>query len=130
MNKNGEVLEEVLSLAEYNLCVHNNEYPTYFQFKSSYTKILDIFISSTTLTKKITHFEVLTDHKMESDHAPIFCTLNFDKVFKISQRETKQRWNFRKANWNKFRENIYNIESGINSWEMNQNLEEIAIDGN
>ena len=98
LNKNGEVLEEVLSLAEYNLFVFNNESPTYFKFKSSYTEMLDLFLSSTThmankifMANKISHFEVLTDHKMESDHASIFCTLNFDKAFKIFQRETKQR---------------------------------------
>ena len=46
--------------------------------------------------------------------------------FKNFKKLTFKNWNFRKANWNKFRENFDTIESWINSWGMNQNLEEIV----
>ena len=67
LNKNGEILEEVLSLAESNLCVLNVESPTFFQFKRGFSDILNIFLYSKTLANKMFYFNVLTDHKMDSD---------------------------------------------------------------
>ena len=39
-NKNGKILEEILSL-ELDLCVINDETPTYFKFYSDYSEILE-----------------------------------------------------------------------------------------
>ena len=50
----------------------------------------------------------------------------FWNCFLIQFLKTFKNWNFRKVNWNKFRENFETIESWINSWGMNQNLEEIV----
>ena len=71
LNKNGEVLKEVQSPAENNLNVLNAESPTFFQFKSGYTEILDLFLSSTALANEMSYFKVLTEHKMDSDYSPI-----------------------------------------------------------
>ena len=60
---------------------------------------------------------------MDSDHDPIVCILEFDKVFRISPRGTSQRFNFRKANWDKFREGFEKIEQE-NEWDGSK-LEEI-----
>ena len=61
---------------------------------------------------------------MESYHAPIFYTLYFDKAFTFSRRDTKQRLDLSKANWNKFRENFNTIGSEIKSLRVDRNFEE------
>ena len=104
LNKNGEVLEEVLSLEENNLCVLNDESPTFFQFKSGLTEILDLFLSYTAMAKKFPILRSLPITKW------ILTMLQFDKIFRISSRGTSQRFNFRKANWYKFREGFERIE--------------------
>ena len=50
----------------------------------------------------MTHFEVLSDYLMGSDHAPILCTLGFNKSFRADLKRPEPRFNFKKADWNKF----------------------------
>jgi len=40
-------------------------------------------LCSSLLADKISHFEVLSDHRMGSDHAPILCTLGVEKEFRV-----------------------------------------------
>ena len=81
-DKNGKVLEEILS-SDLDLVVLNDHSHTYFQFKSDYSELLDLFICSSRLANSMSHFEVLTDYLMESDHAPIMCVLDLKKDFRI-----------------------------------------------
>ena len=98
---NGKVLDEVLS-SNLDLCVLNDNSPTYFKFKSDYSEILDLMLCSTRLANKVSHFEVLCDLKMGSDHAPVECTLSLDKSFRIQVGTLEPRFNFSKADWNKY----------------------------
>ena len=50
----------------------------------------------------MSHFEVLSDFKMDSDHAPVECTLSLDKSFRIQVGTLEPRFNFSKADWNKY----------------------------
>ena len=50
----------------------------------------------------MSHFEVLTDSLMGSDHAPIMCVLSFNNCFKIDVKTPESRFNFNKADWNRY----------------------------
>jgi hypothetical protein len=50
----------------------------------------------------MTHFEVLSDYLMGSNHAPILCTLDFNKSFRAELKRPEPRFNFKKADWKKF----------------------------
>ena len=50
----------------------------------------------------MSNFEVLTDHRMGSDHAPILCTLSLSKAFRIDSKPSEPRFNFKKADWKKY----------------------------
>ena len=77
-DQSGHVLDLVLT--DTSFVIHNNEIPTYYQFrsnirlsvqKSQYSEILDLAISSSNISNRIRNFEVLTKHNMTSDHCPI-----------------------------------------------------------
>ena len=59
-------------------------------------------LCSSLLADKISHFEVLSDHRMGSDHAPILCTLGVEKEFRVGVTAPEPRFNFNKADWNKY----------------------------
>ena len=50
----------------------------------------------------MSHFEVLTEHRMGSDHAPIMCTLSLNAAFRVDTKTPDIRFNFKKADWNKY----------------------------
>ena len=65
-----------------------------------------------------TEIKVLDD--IGSDHRPILTTVNLDKP---SPKETRKTlWNFRKANWEKFREET---DTGFNNINYNRPIEEV-----
>ena len=49
LDKNGRVLDDVLS-SELDLCILNDESPTYFRHRNEYSELLDLFICSSRLT--------------------------------------------------------------------------------
>ena len=81
LDMNGKVLDDILS-SDLDLCVLNDQTPTYFTFRNNnnYSEILDLMLSSTRLANKMSHFEVLTDSLMGSDHAPIMCILSLNPL--------------------------------------------------
>ena len=130
LDNNGKILDEILS-SEIDLCVLNNQEPTYFQFKSDYSEILDLFLCSSSLANKMSHFEVLTDHRMGSDHAPILCILSLNKAFRIDVKIPEPRFNFRKADWNKYGhvldQMIGEIDSGVEITDLNEVFSSLII---
>jgi exonuclease III len=126
LDANGRVLEEVIN-SESNLCVLNEpSRPTYFRFnnnskKVDYSKILDLFLCSNSLANKMTSIEVLTDSKMGSDHAPVRCTLAFNKDFRQDPVEIEPRFNFTKADWVLFGSELDGMITEINC----ENLDDI-----
>ena len=100
---NGNVLDQILD--ELDLVVINDDStPTYFQFKSDHTEILDLILSSASVACNVNNLEVLTDQVMDSDHAPVLCYVKLDGPSHNKTRTSKARFNFNKANWNLFRE--------------------------
>jgi hypothetical protein len=97
-DSNGKVLEEILS-TDSELVVLNDESPTYFRFKSDYTEILDLFICPPNIANSMLNFEVLVEHMMSSDHAPIMCTLGLKKNFRVDIKPSEPKFNFNKADW-------------------------------
>jgi hypothetical protein len=45
------------------------------------------------------NFEVLVEHRMSSDHAPIMCTLGLKKNFRLEIKPSEPKFNFNKADW-------------------------------
>ena len=113
-DQSGEVLDLVLT--DTSFVIHNNEIPTYYQFRSDirlnkelfqniaqYSEILDLAISSSNLTNRIRNFEVLTDHNMTSDHCPISFNVQLSENQTLDSIDSKSRLNFAKADWPLFR---------------------------
>ena len=61
------------------------------------------------VANRISKFEVLTEEKMGSDHAPVMCTLILEKSFKHDLNNNINRFNFTKADWNKYGHNLDEI---------------------
>ena len=97
-DSNGKVLEEILS-TDPNLVVLNDESPIYFKFKSDYMDILDLFICPSKIANSMTNFEVMVEHLMNSDHAPIMCTLGLKKNLRIESKPPEPKFNFNKTDW-------------------------------
>ena len=103
--KNGSVLDEILS-SNLDLILLNDQSPTYFQFKSDYTEKLDLILCSALLANKVSSFNVLSNYKMTSDHAPIQCILKMKKNFRLESIIREPRFNFNKADWSLFSKNL------------------------
>ncbi len=97
-DSNGKVLEEILS-TDSELVVLNDESPICFRFKSDYSEILDLFICPPNIANSMLNFEVLVEHMMSSDHAPIMCTLGLKKNFRLDIKPSEPKFNFNKADW-------------------------------
>jgi len=101
LDENGKVLEHILS--ELELTVINDLTPTYYSHSNEkYSEILDIMLCTSQVANRISKFEVLTEEKMGSDHAPVMCTLRLEKSFKHDLTSNINRFNFTKADWNKY----------------------------
>ena len=61
----------------------------------------------------VSHFEVLNDDLMGSDHAPIMCTLVHNKKFKNFKKRQHARFNFQKADWLTFGRALDNLTSQL-----------------
>ena len=97
-DSNGKILEEILS-SDIDLVVLNDESSTYFRYKSDYSEILDLFICPTKIANSMLSFEVLVEHLMGSDHAPIMCSLGLSKNFRAAIKPAQPKFNFNKADW-------------------------------
>ena len=79
----------------------------------------------------MSHFQVLTDHRMGSDHAPILCILSLNKAFRIDIKKQEPRFNFRKADWNKYGnvldQMIGEIDSGVEISDLNEVFSSLII---
>jgi hypothetical protein len=67
---------------ENDLLVLNNRDPTYFSHSiKDYSEILDLALCSPSAASKLIEFEVLSDMRMGSDHAPISTHFAFSPRF-------------------------------------------------
>ena len=74
----------------------------------------------------VSHFEVLNDDLMGSDHAPIMCTLVHNKKFKNFKKRQHARFNFQKADWLTFGRALDNLTSQLDLEKVSE-LNEIFI---
>ena len=94
----------------------NNKESTHYNFngKTNINNILDLCIISTNLYNKFISFEVLKDEDMTSDHLSYVVSFNFinnntrwsESNSKQPMQNTFKRYNFKKADWNKFRNQL------------------------
>ena len=66
--------------------------------------------------KHTSNFEVLTDYTMGSDHAPIICNINLKTFRGLKSNTNEVRYNFKKADWEKYKEFI---NRGISELDSN-----------
>ena len=97
-DSNGKVLEEILS-SDTDLVVLNDEPPTYSRYKSDYSEILDLFICPSKLANSMLSYEVMTEHMMSSDHAPIMSILGLKNFFRVEIKPAVPKFNFNKTDW-------------------------------
>ncbi|RNA29072.1 RNA-directed DNA polymerase from mobile element jockey-like [Brachionus plicatilis] len=99
-NENGSLLEKIIN--ELDFSVINDKCPTYNIFNRNYFEILDLFLVSSSLIDKVTDFSVLNSQDMTSDHFPIEASFSID--YQIKSKSTSRRFNYKKANWQLFRD--------------------------
>ena len=105
-NKNGLILENIID--ENNLIVMKNQEPTYKKFNSDYKEILDLVICTPALIPLMDKITVFDDQSMGSDHFPMLVKYHIDPDSdnSIKKKTTNLNFNFAKADWNKFKENL------------------------
>ena len=105
-------MDDILS-SDLDLYVPNDVFPTYFQFNSENSEIVDLMLCSSLMTNTISHFEVLSDHRMGSNHVTILCTLRVQKRVKS--------WAYcSKANWNKYGKILDEIIDQVDSEHISE----------
>jgi len=101
-NDDGLVLEKIL--LKHSFIIANNKEITHIPFQQDHQPdILDLAITSPGLGRKVSDFEVISNHSMQSDHLPIKIVIN-DSGLVTETENAKPFFNFTKADWNKFYE--------------------------
>jgi len=130
-NQNGSILNEFIQNS--NVILANNQDITYFRPHSDYKEILDIILVSKNFHRYCLDFEVKYECSLESDHYPVelkiqpfYKTTVADVTNTLSKPEEKKEaiLNYSKANWDKFRSkldeiNIDHIMTSLNVDEIN-----------
>ena len=101
-NPSGAKLVDILE--KVNGIIINDNSPTYHNAGTGYLDILDLCICSPWMASKSLSFEVQHDIDMDSDHLPICATFSIGhKKSKEVELSEKRSYNFKKANWIKYR---------------------------
>ncbi|XP_064862156.1 probable RNA-directed DNA polymerase from transposon BS [Oncorhynchus nerka] len=104
-NTSGRVLRDILDST--NLAILNTNEPTHIHSANSTADILDLVLCSPDLAAKLLSFSV--SHDVGSDHLPVLASFSLQ----LQQAPEKQRYNYKKADWDKYRncitDNITNI---------------------
>ena len=95
-DKHGEILEGMLS--KNNLIVHNDGQPT----RRGKSSIIDLIISSSTLSNVVASCDTLSHEVVRSDHIAILTELSIDK--KTDSDGTRNIRSFKKADWHAWKE--------------------------
>ena len=121
LDSSGRVLNNVLN--DSNLTILNDLSPTYFRFASDYEEILDLLLATIQISVNLKSFKVLSEHMMDSDHAPLMCEIGFKGERHVLRNEILLRFNFNKANWLIFRSILFNKAS----LKYNADLEDYSV---
>lgn len=103
---NGEAVEEMMN--DRMLVCLNNGYGTRINIYKNETSCIDLTLVDRKIASRC-EWEIDQSTSMGSDHFPITCAVDIE--FKIEQSYVPQRWNFKKADWEKFVERCGNGES-------------------
>lgn len=115
-NPSGQALYN--QLLNSNFTIINDDQPTYQNYASNNTEILDLFIVSSQLVNKCNNFQVL-DNDMGSDHYPMIVDLQYQQV---QQQPSEIRLNYRRTNWDKYRQVL---DQQIVTQQLNQPIDDI-----
>lgn len=96
-DRNGRVIEEIIE--DLNLVVLNSGEGTRYDVNTGKSSALDLSIVSAQLGVRV-EWKMLIDEEMGSDHFPIILTI--DGKTKIDEQVQEERWDYKKANWEKF----------------------------
>ncbi|RNA31969.1 hypothetical protein BpHYR1_008483 [Brachionus plicatilis] len=100
--------------------------PTFHLANRDYYEILDLYISSPNLLDKIDDFKVLYDWDMTSDHYPVQLKLNSNYISINQASLEKFSYDFKRADWVKFKSLLCNSQyEDCSDLEFN-NIEAIA----
>lgn len=129
-NANGQILYNIID--EHELVLLNNGEHTHNRFqKKGGSDILDLFICSRNLADKVSNFYVEEDN-MTSDHFPIVIEMDFYPDRALGRKV--DRFNFNRANWTLFKEELinyceshYNDDSDIEIEQLNKNLSDCIL---
>ncbi|CAF1151742.1 unnamed protein product, partial [Brachionus calyciflorus] len=116
INENGKILENILDNPRFLLS--NDDSRTFFLNHRDYSSILDLFIISSNLGPFLNSFNVFEDDLL-SDHFPIQLDLGFQ--FSEIDKNTKKKFNFKRADWEKFKSILGKSEINLDS----DNIDEI-----
>ncbi|RNA24502.1 RNA-directed DNA polymerase from mobile element jockey-like, partial [Brachionus plicatilis] len=126
-NENGLILEEIFS--KLNLSAINDTTPTYNRFKTDHFEVLDLFLIPSSLSDKVLDFKVLLDHDMLSDHFPIQTCISTEYL--IAVESLKTTLNFKKANWELYRDLLKSSNQQISSFtnidDINKHISEKIV---
>lgn len=104
-NRNSQILEQINQF-DNSIFIKNQE-NTYKSFQDSSQDILDYFVCSTNLLDNFISLNVLKNYQMESDHYPMLVKFGIEYNSKeFSNHELDYKYNFSKANWEKFKNNL------------------------
>ena len=90
-NSNGKKLEDLLEAVDI-ACVKNKK-PTHMCYSTGKLDILDIILTSSNLTDKITHLEI-HQNELHSDHFPVLFEIEGFKTEILSKAEKTKNINF------------------------------------
>ncbi|KAG7473121.1 hypothetical protein JOB18_002640 [Solea senegalensis] len=116
-NSSGKVLKQILT--DTNLTIVNTNEPTYISPQTGNTDILDFIICSPDLASKLHKFS--TTNHLSSDHLPVLTTFSF-----LPQVTNKKKYNYRTAEWEKYRSNIEDKLKNITFITTHQHLDQQA----
>lgn len=119
-NRNGTTITEMID--EYFLVLVNDETPTYNNQNSIYSSILDLIITTPTLSA-ITEFRVI-NASFSSDHHPIILQVQLTPTYHVSN---SIRYNLSNVDWILFHSLMDEFSKGINN-DLNENKETLSIE--
>lgn len=128
MDSNGKVIEELLDRG--NLIILNDNSPTRFDVNTNRTSCLDLTFATPALAR-IAEWKVMNKDAIGSDHFPVVST--FKRALVTNQSDRMARFDYSRADWNKFREvtiaglDIINSDGSIE--EMCESLTAMIING-
>ena len=123
-NKNGIILENILLNS--NLIVANNSSPTYHCMHRNNQEILDWVLVSNEVSNTPLDFEVLNENLVDSDHYPIMVTLKVTKTNEQEQSSNAHMFNYKKTNWENFREDLTKSVFTFENKSVNEINDEIV----